>query len=198
MTLTDNSALDVKVELRLGWLDTLDQAEVRVLDCYGGEGVIWTTIQEQRPAVKIWRTGIEKVRGKGDRLSTLYGDNMQYLPTMDLAGYDAIDLDAYGWANAQLDVIVERCPEKHVFTTTGIHGVGAIPHDVVIAAGMDPSWADLIPGPLNKLGVDLWDEFLASRGYTDMFRAKVVKEGRDGRMVLLYDHLLPIVPPAPT
>jgi hypothetical protein len=193
MATTDNSATDEKVGLRVEWLVSYGRETVRVLDCFGGEGVVWAAVSEACPDVRILRTGIERVKGKGDPNRTLYGDNLQWLPQIDLNEFDVVDLDAYGWPCRQVDMVQERFPSMPMFTTVGINGIGSVPHVAVEAAGMPPEWADLVPGPINKLAVEIWDAFLASRGYTEVRRAVFEKNGQNiGRAIMLYDYLPPV------
>ena len=171
----------------MDWLDSTGLDEVRVLDCFGGDGKIWAAVEEKRPGVKVWRTGIEKERGKGDRTRTLYGDNMSYLPHVNLEAFDAIDLDAYGWPCDQLEVVAARVPDKHVFTTVGMYRVGGFPSKVVAAAGMPPEWLRLCVAAITPQGEELWTNFVASLGYTRLVRCVSV-----GSVTMVYEHLWPV------
>lgn len=185
---SDNRNLEAKLLIRLNWLDSLDQNEVRVLDAFGGEGVIWGEIEKLRPEVTIYRTGIEKNRKKGDT-STLYGDNMQYLPHVSLDVFDAIDLDSYGWPTDQLTVIADRVPQMHVFVTCGMWAAGDPTSAILESAGIPHVWGPLVPGIWGKFHLDLWDAFLADLGYrsTERVVAPQVKAG-----VMVYEHLWPV------
>ena len=137
----------------------------------------------------IYRTGIEKKRGKGPESSTLYGDNMSFLPHVSLDVFDAIDLDSYGWPTSQLAVVAERVPEKHVFLTCGMWAAGDPSTAILESAGIPQKWGPLVPGIWSKFHVELWDAFLADLGYRSTVRvvAPQVKAG-----VMIYEHLFPV------
>lgn len=187
---TDNRALDAKVRLRLDWLDSLDQDEVRILDAFAGEGLVWAEIERRRPDVTIYRTGIEKKRGKGDPTSTLYGDNMNYLPHVTLEIFDAIDLDHWGWPAEQLAVVADRVPQMHVFVTCGMFTMADPPTAVLEAADVPDGWGALVPSAWSKFHVELWDAFLADLGYRSTIR--MVSPPDKGQITMVYDHLFPV------
>lgn len=53
-TKTDNTNLRLKVNLRRQYLP--DKATIKVLDCYGGSGHIWKTIQSQETKKQFYIT----------------------------------------------------------------------------------------------------------------------------------------------
>lgn len=176
--------------LRLDWLDGLDQDEVRVLDAFGGDAEIWSEIERRRPGVTIYRTGIEKKRGKGTSTSTLYGDNMSYLPHVTLDVFDTIDLDAWGWPCKQLEVVADRVPEKHVFVTCGMFVAADPAGGILEAAGIPSVWGSLAPGIWSPFHLDLWDDFLGGLGYRKTIR--VTAPPPEGGVTMVYDHLFPV------
>jgi hypothetical protein len=70
---TDNSYLRDKVELRIRHLPV---GEVRVLDCYAGQGLIWAAVRELTGRdIKV--LPVDHRSDKGD--FHLHGDNLEYL-----------------------------------------------------------------------------------------------------------------------
>ena len=160
----DNSALAAKVGLRVRWVEGLGVERVRVLDCFGGRGVVWREVG-LRAGVTVDRVGIERDRGKAAR-SDLVGDNMSYLPVLDLGGFDAVDVDAYGWPVRQLRVVAERAPGSvAVFSTRGRMALGGVPRAVLSAAGVPSGWGDAPQGLWMAQAGDLWDAYLVSLGF---------------------------------
>lgn len=82
---TDNKSVTEKVELRR--IATRHLESLKVLDCFAGEVVIWGHFDCDR------YYGIEAVKGKG---KNLYADNRKVIPSLDLSGFNVIDLDSYG------------------------------------------------------------------------------------------------------
>lgn len=81
----DNSRFDGKIKLRQDAIRDLEK--VNVLDCFGGENRIWNSIPHDR------YYGIEKIEGKG---TNLCADNVRVLESIDLSGFNVIDMDSYG------------------------------------------------------------------------------------------------------
>lgn len=182
---SDNSNLEVKVGMRTDWLDNTPGDEVRVLDAYAGDGHVWAAVAARRPDRNILRVGIEKKLSDDPRV--MHGDNMSFLPHIDLETFDAIDLDAHGWPDRQLAVIADRVPHKHVFVTVGMLKMGIVPFTVLEAAGIPGGWIHDAPSLFTNLGVELWDNYVAGLGYRHLLRVMI-----SGGFLMVYDHLLPI------
>lgn len=102
---TDNSHLQAKIDLRMESIKALGVESIRVLELYGGDGIIWRTIQQQNPHLSITTHRIDK---KKDRAGAyLVGDNQRWLSSLNLQSYDIIDIDAYGTPYAQLQQVLE-------------------------------------------------------------------------------------------
>lgn len=192
----DNGRLDLKVRLRVDWLRTSGSGRVRVLDAYGGRGKVWAEVARQCPDVDIVRTAIEKQRSKVTDRSTLIGDNMRYLPTLNLAGFDAVDLDAYGWPVDQLAVVADRAPAAAVFVTRGASPVGPVPAAVLAAAGIPSAWSAYATDVFVQQGEQLWDLYLVGLGFSGTVRYVTVggvlpgESGRSGGTVMIYERLV--------
>ena len=82
---TDNANLEKKVALRKEAIRGLE--ELKVLDLFAGENLIWSKIKTDR------YFGIESEKGKGKNLNV---DNRRIIPVLDLRQFNVIDCDAYG------------------------------------------------------------------------------------------------------
>ena len=80
---TDNAKLSEKVHLRK--VATSHLNELKVLDLFAGENVLWSYFQCSR------YYGVEQQKGKG---KNLYADNRKVIPTIDLSGFNVIDIDS--------------------------------------------------------------------------------------------------------
>lgn len=94
---TDNSHLGLKLKVRQEAVQDLD--EIKVLDCYAGRNVMWSHFKTDR------YYGIEREKGKG---KNLYADNLKVIPSLDLSGFNVIDLDAYGVPYEQVNSIFDN------------------------------------------------------------------------------------------
>lgn len=109
-----------KIELRCRYLP--QKEHISVLDAFHGTGEIWRMIKEQTPHKQIIVLGIDKQ--PHDR-TTLKGDNLKFLSSLDLTQFDIIDLDAYGCPYPQLQMLFDRQYSGQVFFThikTGVAG----------------------------------------------------------------------------
>lgn len=123
----DNSNFADKIALRLQECVRISSTSLRVLDCFHGSGKIWSAVSALYPG-QIELVGIEKERGKS-QFTVLEGDNMKFLPVIDLSNFDLIDLDAYGSVSKQLFSVLKNptfngCP---VFITEITTFFGTIP-----------------------------------------------------------------------
>ncbi len=82
---TDNTNIESKVELRRRAVKGLE--EVKVLDLFAGNNVLWSDIKTDR------YFGVEREKGKGRNLNA---DNLKVIPSLDLSQFNVIDLDSYG------------------------------------------------------------------------------------------------------
>lgn len=102
---TDNSHFYEKVKLRLKAIAEIPKDEVSILECYAGKGLLYAEVKKHT-SKKVHIVSIEKERGKNP--FALSGDNLKFLPTLDLEKFDIIDLDAYGIPTEQIKIIADR------------------------------------------------------------------------------------------
>lgn len=91
---TDNANLRKKVALREKATEGLK--EVKVLDLFAGENMIWRNIHTDR------YYGIETEKGKGTNLNC---DNRRIIPALDLSQFTVIDCDSYGIPYEQIKML---------------------------------------------------------------------------------------------
>lgn len=165
---TDNSHLQAKVKLRLAHLP--DKPEIRVLDAFHGQGLIWEYIAG-RTSKKINITGIEKKSISDDFV--LFGDNKKFLPSMPLEKFDIIDLDAYGVPFDQLEHIFDYDRRKkihHGIFVTFIQSIyGRLPLGLLRRLGYSEKMVSKIPVLFDRNGIEKFKAYLGLMGISRIF-----------------------------
>lgn len=101
-----------KINLRKKYLPK--KKTIKVLDLFGGYGEIWDNIQKDfNGTIHITRVEKRKECGVGN----LIGDNMKFLPSLQLSDYDIIDIDAYGIPFNQIDYVLSQGFKGEIFIT---------------------------------------------------------------------------------
>jgi len=161
-TKTDNSFLADKVALRAGHLP---DGPVRVLDCFAGEGLVWSGVKG-KVARDIDILPIDKKRTGRFQLT---GDNRRYLRELDLSRFNAIDLDSYGVPFDQLEILFLRRYKGVVFATFVQTAFGRLPTGLLEAVGFSRAMIDVIPTLYSGRGWQYFLEWLALRGVTGIW-----------------------------
>lgn len=158
---TDNDPLGFHYKVRLRVMSLKDRTEVKVLDCYAGEGKVWAAVQEKVDC-KIIVTRIEMKKG----MLGLYlcGDNRKFLKTLDLSQYDIIDLDAYGVPFQQLEIILRRGYRGIVHGTFIQTGFGKLPSGLLTSLGYSARMVKKCPTIFTRNGFDKWCKWLKIKG----------------------------------
>lgn len=158
MAQTDNSFLADKVKLRFYNLPG-DKDTIRVLDCFGGRGLVWAGVQALTDK-DILRLSIDLNRGG----FALPGDNRIYLESLDLSRFDVIDLDAYGVPYHQLKSVLGSTFQGVVFVTfiQNIHGI--LPCGLLEDIGFTAEMIKKCPTVFGQLGWQYFLEWLAAYG----------------------------------
>lgn len=154
---TDNDLLEAKVALRIR---NLPPGPIRVLDAYGGHGVVWSEIIRRTKRSDIVRVAIDKERRPG----ALRGNNMKYLRSLDLRQFQVIDLDAYGVPFDQTEIVLRRGFRGVVFFTFIQSVMGMIPAKLSESQGISRAMLGTCPTLFAGLGWELWKDWLAQRG----------------------------------
>lgn len=131
-TKTNNDHLSLKVKLRLETLSLIDKDTVNVLEAYAGDGIIWNEVKKNTDK-KINLLQIEQQESK--LKIYLRGDNLKYLPQLDLSKFDIIDLDAYGVPYHQLEIIFKKQFKGIVIVTYIQSGLGGYPYQMLEKLG---------------------------------------------------------------
>lgn len=153
-TKTDNSFIVDKVNLRAAHLP---MGEVHVLDCFAGEGIIWRGV-----AAKTKRNIIRLPIDTRDEIGFhLPGDNLDYLLSLDLERFNAIDLDAYGIPCEQISILVERGFQGWVYATFIQSLYGIMPYRILEEIGFSREMIEKVPTLFGKLGWDYFRQWLA-------------------------------------
>jgi hypothetical protein len=142
MKQTDNSYLEGKVNLRLESLAHINKKEVKVLEAFGGDGVIWELVK-QRSDKQIAILRIDKKQDK--RGVYLKGDNIKFLKSISLEPFDIVDLDAYGSPFNQLEIVFRRRYKGIVHCTYIQTGMGQINKKLLERLGYTSRMIDKCP-----------------------------------------------------
>ena len=153
-TKTDNSFLEEKVYLRLSNLPKLES--IKVLDCYAGKSIIWNEIKK-RSKKQINIIGIDK-KQYGVNLK---GENLKYIPSINLNNFDVIDLDAYGIPYKQLKLIFDRKYKGILFITFIQSMFGSLPKQFLIDLGYKKAMIKKCPTLFYKNGIEKFKNWLA-------------------------------------
>lgn len=159
-TKTDNHFTADKIDLRVRM--TAHLAAPRVLDVFGGHGVVWG--------------GVGRVTGKTiDRVAIdhrldldgphLHGDNTKVVAGLDLSGYDVIDLDAYGIPADLIKTVIRAKGFKGVVFVTAIQSMqGGIPKVIGNDLGLPPNISRECPSLVARRGWEYFKNWLALMG----------------------------------
>ena len=166
---TDNSELEAKVLLRLESLDDVAESPVRVLECYGGNGIIWEEVKSRtQRQIEILR--IEK---QSDRKGVyLKGDNLKFLGSIDFSDFDIVDLDAYGIPFAQLKIIFEKRFQGIVHVTAIQSAMRPLPTGLLTESGYSKEMLKKCRTLFYKSGDDQLLGYLAKKGISKIRRYK--------------------------
>lgn len=152
---TDNASIKKKRGLRK--LATQGIQELKVLDCYGGENNMW------KPFNLKEYYSIEIVKGKG---ANVYGDNRKILPALDLARYNVIDLDSYGYPIEQIEILYNNPTLKKgtviIYTAIG-NSISALSKKITKSFNIEKMYKKC-PTLFNGKGRDFFHGFLYKKG----------------------------------
>jgi len=159
---TDNSLLDAKVLLRIKHIPI---GPCKVLDAFGGHGVVWKEVAAQTGRKDIYRVGIDKEK----RTGCVHGDNRKWLRGMTLSLFDVIDLDAYGIPFDQVKILFDRKYKGVVFFTFIQSALGAIPSALIRVNGISRDAQRMAPTLFGQIGWQLWVDWLSNNGVKRVF-----------------------------
>ena len=152
-TKTDNSYLEGKIILRLSQIADINN--IKVLDCFGGKGIIWQKIKE-RTNKKIEVVSLEIEKHKN--IKAIEGDNLKILPVLDLSEFDVIDIDAYGSPYKQLKAIVNNgsYQDNVIIFTTDIQTMkGIVPDELLLKSGINKKMIKKCPTMFSRKFTDI-------------------------------------------
>lgn len=160
-TKTDNDYLRDKVDLRI---ENLPDGDLRVLDCFGGRGVVWRAVKELTGR----KATVTPIDIRDDIGFHLHGDNSTFLKSLDLSRYNAIDLDAYGVPADQLKILFERQYRGVVFVTFIQSVYGIMPYTLLKDLGFTEAMINKSPTLFGKRGWEYFKQWLALKGVTEI------------------------------
>ena len=156
-TNNDPELLQSKIEIRL--FNLPKKSTLNILDAFAGEGILWGRIKISKPKINFRILHIDKNTNSG-----LKGNNLKFLPSLDLSKFDIIDLDAYGSPFDQLEIIFNK-KYKGIIHCTFIQSMyGGMNKKLLNYLGYTDKMIDKIPSLFNKKGVDKFYNYLWLRG----------------------------------
>jgi len=163
---TDNSYLDIKAAMRARHLP---EGKVAVLDLFGGRGLVWERVR-QMTGRDIEVDGAEIEKDKGD--VPFRGNNLKFIPGIDLAEYNVIDVDAYGVPYATMAAVFANgtlSPGTVVFYTLCRSVFGIMPKALLREIGVSGAMYAVAPAFIAKeLGMRAWYAWLAQSGVLEV------------------------------
>ena len=158
---TDHSSFPIKLKLRQ---ENLPQGKCRVLDCFGGNGLLWNAIKKFNQQREITVLRIDNERGKNGIY--LVGDNLKFLKNIDLNNFDVIDLDSYGVPYKQLKCFFEKKSQRKitVFLTFIQSIYGGLPRDFLCELGFTRKMVNKCPSLFYRKGFEKLKHYLAIHG----------------------------------
>ena len=127
-TNNDEAFIEAKIQLRINSLP--DKKVIKVLEAFGGEGLLWSAVKRRTPGKTIKVLSIDK--NDYNRVQ-LQGDNIKYLLSLNLQEFDIIDLDAWGSPISQLEILFQKKYKGIVHCTFIQTMMGNLP-DVLLKA----------------------------------------------------------------
>lgn len=163
-TKTDNHYTADKVALRVSMTEHL--AEPRVLDVFGGHGVVWAAVTRQT-GKRISRVAVDNRLDLFD--PHLHGDNTKIVKGLDLSRFDVVDLDAYGIPAALIhEVVVDKRFKGVVFVTAIQTMHGGMPKAICEGLGLPQSIFAECPSLVARRGWEFFKAWLATLGIREI------------------------------
>ncbi|MDR1938336.1 MAG: hypothetical protein LBQ73_07550 [Tannerellaceae bacterium] len=158
---TDNSKLIEKVRLRLDSIKEISKQHITVLECFSGNGVIWNEVRMFSNAdIRILKMDV-----KNDRKGVyLKGNNLKFLPNMDLSEYDIIDLDAYGSPFKQLEYVFKSNFNGIVHCTYIQTFMGKLDYKMLNSIGYSNKMIKKIPTLFSTNALEKMVDYLGTKG----------------------------------
>ena len=155
---TDNDQKWAAGKINLRCLAVGDRWQVRVLDAFGGQGVMWRAVKHRLNDREIKVLSID---AKNNGVTQLQGDNLKFMAEMDLSGFDIIDLDAWGSPVPQLLLLKDKGYKGTVVCTFIQSVFGRLNIALLSSSGISPVMFRKIPPLFNRDGWNKFKQFLA-------------------------------------
>jgi len=159
-TNNDPSAYEKKIQLRLNSLERVNGGSARVLECFGGEGLLWNEVKK-RSDKNIQVFSIDQ---KDYRKFQYKGDSLKVLPSLDLSRFQIIDLDSYGIPFSHMEVLFRKRYTGIVHITCIQSGMGNLPNGLLESVGYTQGMMKKCRTLLSKDGGGKFKSWLANNG----------------------------------
>lgn len=163
----DNDNLFKKLALRMVAVDALlarGEKEVRVLDCFAGEGALWRLLKGEYGGC-IKPVGIDKAWKRG---AQYLGDNRRYLRRLAIGDYNLIDVDAYGVPYEQMKIIASQHYQGLVIGTFIQCVYGGLPYAMLNDLGYPRRMVRRITKLFFRNGWRKWSAYLRLLDYEEV------------------------------
>lgn len=168
-TRVNNSNLILKIKIRKNAIKDLD--EVKVLDCYHGDGVLWGHIDKNQKIKNI--LGIEKKKSRS-KYKVIQGDNLKVIDTIDVNEFNVIDFDAYTNPIDLMNKIFPRLTHDTVIIYTFCwFPVSGIPANLSLFKEIQKKAKTIT----NKEFEKCWKNYLNKNGINEYYEANIRSGG---------------------
>jgi hypothetical protein len=158
VTKKDNDFLFDKIAIREEACLKIPKKKIRVLDCFGGRGILWKAVKSKLAKKKYIE--VVSIDRKAEDGVSFVSDNREVLENEDLKGYDIVDLDSYGVPYAQMKILSEKEFMGIVVGTLILKVVGQLPKALCIELGFTEKTFRTVPILCSKRGWEKWLRWL--------------------------------------
>ena len=154
-TNNDKRAIEAKIQLRINSLPKKDT--IYVLECYGGENILWNKIKKLSDKnIIVYSIDIKKYNN-----FQMQGDSLKVIKSIDLSKFDIIDLDSYGIPFDHLEIVFKKQYKGVVHCTVIQSMMGNLPNGLLEANGYTKKMFSKCRTLFSKNGFDKFKNYLA-------------------------------------
>lgn len=163
-TNNDPSAIEKKIQLRLNSILQISKERIKVLECFGGDGILWKEVQKRTDKEIV----IMSIDQKKYKRFQYQGDSLKVLLPLDLNKFDVIDLDSYGIPFNHCDMVLKKKYMGIVHCTVIQSGMGALPNGLLESVGFSKQMMKKCRTLLSKSGGLKFKQWLGNKGIKEI------------------------------
>jgi len=154
-----------KIYIREAFLP--NKKNIRVLDAFSGNGVIWASIRARNPNIEFEIDRVDKVEGlKGDYNIM---NNMEFMKNNDVRKYDAIDLDSNTHPFKQMQHLIKCKYRGAVYCTLKESKTNKFPKKMLLDMGYASRMVDKAPKLFQLNSFNKFCLYLSRNGVDDIY-----------------------------